>query len=217
MPLSTENKQRVDDFVRSVEITRDVRFQASLRLKKRQILASYIISLLSLFVIGLSLLPNFLKLEPFQNQILLACSIVLSVFVIFTSIIDGSQNFYHQSELLHSCGRQVARVYYQARDLAINAADDDVSEKLIELRENYQEALDDCPINHESCDFYFQKARKPHLFTEERANQGLVSWKVSNWVKGFFGSYGWMSGHVVALAGIVWVVSTFVVSTAPFQ
>ena len=89
------------DFKRSVEITRDVRFQANLRLASRQRNSSYMISLLSLFVIALSLLPNIITLEQYQSQILLACSIVLSVFVIFTSLIDGSQNFYHQGELLH--------------------------------------------------------------------------------------------------------------------
>src|SRR5690349_15374352 len=75
-------EQAIRDFKRSVEITRDVRFQANLRLSGRQRGSAYIVSSLSLFVIALSLIPNILQLQPFQNQILLACSIVLSVFVI---------------------------------------------------------------------------------------------------------------------------------------
>src|SRR5664280_2453054 len=44
------------DFKRSVEITRDVRFQANLRLSGRQRGSAYIVSSLSLFVIALSLI-----------------------------------------------------------------------------------------------------------------------------------------------------------------
>jgi SMODS and SLOG-associating 2TM effector domain family 5 len=69
------------DFKRSAEITRDVRFQANLRLSARQRLSAYVVSTLSLFVIALSLIPNILELKLYQSQILLGCSVVLSVFV----------------------------------------------------------------------------------------------------------------------------------------
>ena len=46
------------EFQRSVEITRDVRFQASLRLPRRQRGPAYVVSILSSFVIAISLLPN---------------------------------------------------------------------------------------------------------------------------------------------------------------
>lgn len=82
------------EFARSVEITRDVRFQANLRLARRQRASSYVISFLSLYVIALSLVPNVVELRPFQSQILLACSVILSVFIIFTSLIDASQIFF---------------------------------------------------------------------------------------------------------------------------
>src|SRR5580692_570153 len=114
-------KDVIDDFRRSVEITRDVRFQANLRLVRRQRASSYIVSLLSLYVIGLSLIPNILSLQPYQSQILLACSIVLSVFVIFTSLIDGSQNFYHQRELLHQCARKIANINHRLKNIDVGA------------------------------------------------------------------------------------------------
>lgn len=110
----------IDDFKRSVEITRDVRFQANLRLARRQRASSYIVSMLSLYVIGLSLIPNILTLAPYQNQILLGCSIILSVFVIFTSLIDGSQNFYHQGELLHQCARKVASLNHKLKNIDVD-------------------------------------------------------------------------------------------------
>src|SRR4051812_47267925 len=100
IPSTDALDRAISDFRRSVEITRDVRFQANLRLIARSRASAYIIALLSTYVIALSLIPNFMQLQVYQNQPLLACSIVLSVFVIFTSLIDGSQNFYHHGEML---------------------------------------------------------------------------------------------------------------------
>jgi hypothetical protein len=112
-------KTAIADFARSVEITRDVRFQANLRLSRRQRASSYVISLLSLYVIALSLIPNVVELKLFQSQILLACSVILSVFIIFTSLIDASQNFFHQGELLHQCARKIATINHQLKNIDI--------------------------------------------------------------------------------------------------
>src|SRR5260370_7611300 len=94
-------EEALRDFKRSVEITRDVRFQANLRLGKRQVASSYIISILSLYVISLSLVPNILLLKPYQNQILLACSIVLSAFIIFPILLYTSKTFFPTHACLH--------------------------------------------------------------------------------------------------------------------
>ena len=160
-------KSALADFRRSVEITRDVRFQANLRLARRQRSSSYIVSLLSLYVIALSLIPNVMSLHQYQSQILLGSSIILSVFVIFTSLIDGAQNFYHQGELLHQCARKVADVNHKLKNIDIDADPSAAMVTLKELQEDYRKALDDCPTNHDNVDFYAEQARKPHLFPSE--------------------------------------------------
>lgn len=154
----------LEDFKRSVEITRDVRFQAALRLSSRHRNSSYLVSLLSLFVISISLLPNVYSLSQSGSQILLACSIILSVFVIFSSLIDGSQNFYHQGELLHECARGVATVYHELKNITENQEEEEFVAKLTCLQERYREALDKCPINHSNVDYLAGMLRKPHLF-----------------------------------------------------
>jgi hypothetical protein len=201
------------DFKRSVEITRDVRFQANLRLASRQRSSSYMISLLSLFVISLSLLPNIIALAPYQSQILLACSIVLSVFVIFTSLIDGSQNFYHQGELLHQCARKVATVHHELKNID---PDDEANARtrLTQLQEQYRAALDECPINHENIDFLKEQSYKPHLFP--------MNYSEGPWIKSvqvmlkrcqaLIGSHLWMSLHIVAIIGVMVIVFRFVLS-----
>jgi conflict system pore-forming effector with SLATT domain len=170
--MSEEHKHKtvlaaLADLKRSAEITRSVRFQANLRLSGRQRESSYIVSLLSLYVISLSLIPNIVELKQFQSQILLGCSIVLSVFVIFTSIIDGAQNFFHQGQLLRQCARKIAIVHRALK--AIDVSQDPVAAKaeLEVLQKSYQAALDECPINHENVDFYKEVASKPYLFPQQ--------------------------------------------------
>jgi hypothetical protein len=186
----------IRDFKRSIEITRDVRFQAS----------AYIVSLLSLYVIGLSLIPNILTLQPFQSQTLLACSVVLSVFVIFTSLIDGSQNFFHQGELLHQCARKIAAIHHELKlldplgDAAKARADFDI------LQKRYREALDECPINHDNVDYYREIATKPHLFPDQYRGhwQGWYT-KWNRFLSVTIG-YSWMLLHLIAIGAISFIV-----------
>lgn len=205
-------KIALKDFERSVEITRDVRFQANLRLAARQRNSSYLISLLSLFVIALSLLPNIIALQTFQSQILLACSVVLSAFIIFTSLIDGSQNFYHQGELLHQCARKVATVHHELKNLDPENDYENAKTRLNDLQNQYRQALDDCPINHENVDFVKEQSYKPHHFPH--------NFSKNHWVKivqiqlktaqAFIMSHSWMALHLVALIGVCWIVYKFV-------
>lgn len=208
------------DFKRSVEITRDVRFQANLRLAARQRNSSYMISLLSLFVIALSLIPNIIALQQFQSQILLACSVVLSTFVIFTSLIDGSQNFYHQGELLHQCARKVATVHHELKNIDPDNNLGIAKERLKELQAQYRTALDECPINHENIDFIREQSYKPHLFPMNfSSNPWLKPIQVQlRSLQAFLGSHSWMALHLLALTGISIIVYGFVlVGSSPIQ
>ncbi|QYO64788.1 SLATT domain-containing protein [Leptolyngbya sp. 7M] len=200
------------DFKRSVEITRDVRFQANLRLAARQRNSSYLISLLSLFVIALSLLPNIIALQSYQSQILLACSVVLSAFIIFTSLIDGSQNFYHQGELLHQCARKVATVHHELKNIDPENDYDNAKKRLTELQEQYRQALDECPINHENVDFIKEQSYKPHHFPNNFAKNhwiklGQIQFKK---LQAFIMAHLWMGLHLIALIGVCLIVYRFV-------
>lgn len=200
------------DFKRSVEITRDVRFQANLRLAARQRNSSYLISLLSLFVIALSLLPNIIALQPYQSQILLACSVVISAFVIFTSLIDGSQNFYHQGELLHQCARRVATVHHELKNLDPENDFEHAKLRLTQLQEQYRQALDDCPINHENVDFIKEQSYKPYHFPQNFSDHKIVRLLQIQLkkVQAFILSHLWMGLHLIALIGVCVIVYKFV-------
>lgn len=198
-----------DDLKRRVEITRDARFQANLRLERRNKSSYFIISILSLFVIVLSLVPNIYRLSPAGSQALLALSIINSVFVIITTFLEASGNFVHRGEQLHRSARKVATVFNK---LMLLTPDERVEkEKISSLQKEYQDALDDCPFNHDNMDYDLIKAKKPSLF-EGRIYRGkfdllfiglrLLKYKTSE--------YLWLAPHFLVLAATVfalwWIV-----------
>lgn len=202
------------DFRRSVEITRDVRFQANLRLGQRQRGSAYIVSLLSLYVIFLSLLPNIFELDVFQTQLLLSFSIVLSVFVIFTSLIDGAQNFYHQGELLHQCARKLATIYHESKLIDYDKDPVGANATLKSLQDRYRHALDECPINHDNMDFFEEMATKPYLFTKYYNPKLKLTFVIWNKVKSTVMRRSWMIMHLAAFASITLATYVFVIQDA---
>ena len=216
-PKHSTFRQAVIDFRRSVEITRDVRFQANLRLAGRSRSSAYVVSFLSTYVIALSLIPNIIALQPYQSQILLACSIVLAVFVIFTSLIDGSQNFFYHGELLHSCARKIATIHHDLK-LIDEANDGDKSrEELKELQKRYQHALDECPVNHENVDFYKEIATKPHLFPVQYGNWPKIIVAALYRIRIFWLTYMWVAPHAAVTVVISAVVFFFVLHNAALK
>lgn len=150
------------DLKRRVEITRDARFQANLRLERRNKASYLVISLLSLFVIVLSLVPNIFNLTQAATQALLALTIINSVFIIVTTFLEASGNFVHRGEQLHRSARKIATVFNQLMLLTSDERQDKA--KIQVLQKEYQTALDDCPFNHENMDYDLIKATKPALF-----------------------------------------------------
>ena len=203
-------KDAVRDFKRSVEITRDVRFQANLRLAARQRTSAYIVSFLSLYVIALSLIPNILDLKPVQSQVLLACSIVLSVFIIFTSLIDSAQNFYHRGELLHQCARKIANIHHSLKNIDIDLDPDKAHKAFEALQGEYAKALDECPVNHENVDFYFEMVRKPHLFPADYPARWKMLLQLWFRIKAWILQWLWLVPHTSAFLVISVIVYVLV-------
>lgn len=230
-PSQTETKTEIaielsgpakalEDLKRRIHITKDIRFQASLRLSRRQTFSNYIISLFSLYVIALSLLPNILSLNNQKTQILLSSSIILSVFIILTSLIDGSRNFYHQSDLLHQCARKISTLHYNIRKIDANQSPEEIRNQIDNIQIDYQNALNDCPINHDNVDYYNQVYRNPRLFPVEYINipshpklNGAINYFVRQKfrVVAFVGEYLWMTLHSIAFIGVTWIVYKYVI------
>lgn len=196
------------DLKRRVEITRDARFQANLRLERRQKSSYFAISILSLFVIVLSLIPNIFSLSEQEAQALLALTIVNSVFVIITTFLEASGNFVHKGEQLHRSARQIAKVFNQL--MLLTPAERVDSRKIHDLQEKYQEALDDCLFNHDNLDYDLIKTTKPYLFSG-RIYSGRFGFLVNVYRKVVYRltEYSWLLPHAAlvfaSMAVVYWI------------
>ena len=195
---NTGTLEPFEDLKRRVEITRDARFQANLRLERRNKSSYLVIALLSLFVIILSLVPNIYELTQAGTQALLALSIVNSVFVIITTFLEASGNFVHRGEQLHRSARKVAAVFNKLMLLS----PDERQEKntIADLQKEYQDALDDCPFNHDNMDYNLIKATKPALFGSRIYNGSfenfIIYWRLISYK---FSEYRWLLPHTAVL------------------
>lgn len=216
MTNATQNQSAIpqqlgpfQDLKRRVEITKDARFQANLRLERRNKLSYLVIALLSLFVIILSLVPNIYRLTQAGAQALLALSIINSVFIIITTFLEASGNFVHRGEQLHRSARKIATVYNKLVLLSPEEHGDRL--KLQALQQEYQIALDDCPFNHENIDYELIKATKPGLF-RSKPKGNWAEWFVIRWrfFKHLVYEYFWIAPHTLVFIGTIctlwWIV-----------
>lgn len=205
-----ENFAPFEDLKQRVEITRDARFQANLRLERRNKSSYLIIASLSLFVIILSLVPNIYNLTQAGTQALLALSIVNSVFVIITTFLEASGNFVHRGEQLHKSARKIATVFNKLMLLSSDQKQD--QDIIANLQQEYQAALDDCPFNHDNMDYDLIKATKPKLFPG-RVYVGRWEWLFVQWrfIAYKFNEYKWLIPHAIVLlltvGTLYWIVS----------
>jgi hypothetical protein len=205
-----DNKVILEEFRGAIEITASARFQANVRLSNRQAHSNYMVALLSTIVIVLSLIPNFDALTPQKTQILLSCSIVLSVFIIFTSLIDSSNNYYHRGEALHQCAKKILAIGHEAR--LLDPEKDGFEGHLSILRTSYRQVLDDCLFNHERVDYVYARLENPRLFPGYYSNiiSVYVLQRATDYIKYGVGVCAWLIPHALVVSLIIIVVFKYV-------
>ena len=212
MPMSEMGRFQILE--RRMEITKDARFCANLRLRNRHKLSSYVVSMLSVAVIGVSLIPNFLSLQDYQNQLLLACTIVLSVFIVVLSLMEGADSFQHQAEVLHESARKINRLYGTL--IALDKNDSSYETRASEIAEKYEALLDECTLSHMSSDYLRALAAKPQLFPPHFPNSGIaLKFKVGTlYVRSFIANQAWLIVPLCVALTIVGVIVAFILLQA---
>ena len=109
----SELEEEFEKLRRRVEATKTIRFRSHVRLLRRHKFSSYVIAMLSIYVIAISLMPTFFDLTFGQAQVLLACTIVLSTFIIVLILTEGYENFNHQAHIFHNCARACDSLLFQ--------------------------------------------------------------------------------------------------------
>lgn len=142
--------------------TKHARYLASNRLKKRNIWSQYTISILSVYVLALSIAPKYSYFTDISPDKINFINIILSICIIVVSLLEANNGYQLQSERLFNCANELNGLLQQlksGRDFS-----DDISKDIQTVSKQYEAILHKYGENHTSYDFDLFKAMNPSDF-----------------------------------------------------
>lgn len=150
-----------DSLDRTMWITKHCRYIASDRLRKKHFLSIYTISILSIYVIILSLLGKY-GFSSRDANLYELLSITSAISILVLSLAEGGKNYNVSSERLFSSGNQIRDLLDELKKYKV---DSENSISAIEnLSKQYSHILKECGENHETTDYHFFKAQRAAEF-----------------------------------------------------
>ncbi len=150
----------LDNYVNSLKSrlwkTKGSRFNAYRRLKRRQQVSIFSISVLSVYGISIPVIQAVLDTSscPRTNDLYTVVSLTLSVFILVLSLLEGANNYAGKSEKMHTNAVKISSLYSELEILAIKDQNpDSLIEKVDDVQRRYSEIIKECPENHEPEDY----------------------------------------------------------------
>lgn len=172
----TPNHMKLDDIMKNIKRTKHNRFQAARRLSGEHNDITIIISLCSMAVITLSLVPEYFQIEDqYVKSWFGFISVIFSIFIIALTLIQDSRKRTVNAELLHRCGVEILKILDEAK--IMRKRYELTEEQVAELAEKYHEALDKYNVTHEDADYLIYKSQWPGEFVDGRFKMCLYK----NW------------------------------------
>ena len=134
---------------------RAARFNAAERLSRRYRWHSLSLVIFSIYVIALSILPQFFPgISDTTRSVIGFVSIVSSVFVVALSVYSAFSEDVVRGKYLHDNAKRVTNLYQQYKIEAL-AHEEGKSRKIDTSRfeREYATIMDSCPYNHDGIDF----------------------------------------------------------------
>jgi len=169
--------------------TKSSRFYAADRLRARGWWKGIALSILSAYVLILSVIPKFIEggtesaHRDYIGLIALTASIIILVFSIISIFDDDKLRFNY----MHDNAREIASLYHEYK-LQIDAAtrDGHPMPSSGEINIRYQAALDKCPFNHDAIDWLKTTIE---IQSEEGKKVGWKKFHLALWF--FYDVYFW--------------------------
>lgn len=166
------------NFERKASITRDARFEAYRRMKRRKLSSTVSLAMLSLCIIFFNILQ---LLEGFKqyNDNITATTIMLSALVLTMSLLVTSLNYSEKEHQYYECAVKLSRLVEKIR--IINSTEPDNNKKLrvfIALARKYHSIIAECPINHIGIDYKRALERNDGIRSRSDSNMIWVQWNV---------------------------------------
>jgi hypothetical protein len=148
--------------LRKMKRTKGTRFNAAERLKMEERLEIWLIVVISIGIVGWSLIDIAFgsKLKPWQKDLLLILNLAMAIVVIAVSLVQAGQKKAVQAERLHECALDVLDLFseLEMKASALNASE------LAEYAKRYTAITGKYNLNHADCDYSKYKLDNPDEF-----------------------------------------------------
>jgi len=152
-----------DELDRAMWITKHSRYNASARLRKKHSFSIYTISILSIYVLVLTLFEKYgFKVE--NCNVYEFSSVLLALFILVLSLTEASKNYMVSSERLFMCGNDIRDLLDELKKFSKKSEEDTIGIKA--LSDKYSHILKACGENHEVIDFDLLRAQRPNQFND---------------------------------------------------
>lgn len=196
MEVKTPAELLYDELDKELWHTKHSRFNACERLRKKNALSIYTISILSVYVIAITLLSKYgflVKNSATYDFI----SILLALFILVLSLTEASKNYLVSAERLFNNGNDIKGMLGRLKKYSRKTDAD--FEGLDQLSKEYSAILKSCPENHDNIDFELFKARKYQDFKD--MNLFLSIWYKSKYYIDIF----WFYSLLIILPPLIFV------------
>ena len=136
--------------------TKGSRFNAVRRLNKKNQWSIASISILSVYGISIPIIQSNMDSTqcPQVNSWYNLIAILLSIFILVLSLLEGSQNYQIRAERLHQSAMEISALHSKLDYLfKCQLQDKRLSSKLEKIVMRYEELVSNCPENHEIDDY----------------------------------------------------------------
>lgn len=145
-------------------LTKAARFEAYRRLKARATLSTYTLSIVSGYLMVISLQPFLKTYEIIPPEYVESFSLVTSIFMLILSLLESGNDYSTQAEHFHYSGKIINKLYSDLRNSkSMSTNGQELNSKIVELSKEYHQHIMGCPVNAEPIDdelAYIQDARR---------------------------------------------------------
>jgi conflict system pore-forming effector with SLATT domain len=161
----------VENLLHSLKYTAASRFNAAKRLENRDKTITFLITLISIYIVSITLMPYFFKFPSDVSAVLNFITVILSVSILVASLLHRSNNDSMNSEQHHRSALETNELRRE-----IMAQKETMSlERFIKFSIQYNSILQKYSVNHDDVDYLKATLERPEEFSGQgKTRRGLL-------------------------------------------
>jgi len=155
------------DLRKRIWITKGSRFISSRTLSRKNELSITSISFVSIYGIAITIIQVIFASGQCKslNDFYTVTSLLLSIFILVLSLLEGSKNYQVKAERLYKNATSFAKLSKKLEyDIASHLEYKEFKEELESIRLEYEKLINNCPENHNPDDYFLFKVENRNEF-----------------------------------------------------